>query len=266
MIKKSISFLFVVLLLSACRKDEPITLFTDTLPDPEMIIRPPRPMVKTIISTDYQGNVRTEHYYYDTLWRLIENEHVNGATVYTDTFTYSPGYVIKNSYFLWRLSSNGLAYEDNNSSWYAQMHYTYSADSFMSSQYRMSGRSNYIYDSNHNLTETHTQTEANPPNYIYSDNYCYYNNHPNTIGNYNTGQYYFGKSSTNLSEREENSWNYNGNTPNTGFVLYNYTYNDSGWVSRKEHNAANIQPTQIDSVTVIYDTTYYHTQFDYTYY
>lgn len=128
------------------------------------------------------------------------------------------------------------------------------------------GYGSYEYDSNHNLVTSHTATE-NFPNYMHDYDTFYYNNHINTTGNRNRGQPYLGVSSINLVDYSVGSWYINPDYyPLHQFTLYNYTYNDSGWVTRLEMIRGDVARDSIDPVTINYDTTYYYSHSDYIYY
>lgn len=266
------AFVFLLLLIGSCKKDPPLQnqppvtphdtiRIADTIElhfHPLQAPRPAWPMVKTI-SYMYNGNLRTDYYYYDSLWRLKSINNVGNYT-YTSYAVYSGS----STYYL--LGSNGLATQNNSGSWYSDEHYSYNSYPNQTGYYKGSGTASYTYDNDHNMSYRHTSTEANPFGYIYNDDYYIYNTHLNTIGNYNTGQYYLGKSSVNLVERVDGTTTNWTNVPSTSFIVYNYTYNDSGWVASRESNSMYIHTVPVDSVTVHSDTTYGYSKYDYTYY
>jgi hypothetical protein len=257
-------FLLFLFLLAGCRKDPPV-IPPDEIPP--VVVHPPRPMLKTIANSDSSGVTRRENFFYDSLWRLVVHSDLTAANLYVDSFEYWASGISRNNFSYVTLRSNGLTETEWAGSWYSDKHYSFNTDSQLTNYYSMSGSASFVYDGNHNATEKHVTTEANPPNYIYYNYYYTYNTHPNTIGNYNQGKYHLGKSSVNLIEREDWDWNYNAFGYNEkSFRLYNYTYNDSGWVSKLEINNTDIHTNYIDSVTVIYDTTRSVNTFDYTYY
>lgn len=284
---KSVYCFLVLLLIAGCGKKETV--------EPPLTARPlyphitegnypvsphhpwlpatpaPRPMIETITTTEDNGNIRTEHYYYDDQWRLIKLVYNSPSNVSTDTFSYTNSMVYRNGYGYLTLNAEGLAQEDylgGGGGWYSQKHYSYNANKNLTYEYSMSGHASYYYSSIFNIDSSSSTTEQGTSGFINYDYRYTYNTQQNTTGNYNKGEYFLGQSSANLVTRQDWTMVYNvpQYTSSANFVLYNYTYNNLGWATHIDENLASVIPNQIDSVTVVYDTTWQHFKMDYTYY
>lgn len=252
--KKLLPFVSALLLISACCKEKEEAV--PQLPQ----ARCPYPLVKTERITYDSGEFWEYHYYYDSLWRLIRKESTSSYyQPRIDSFKYYAAYFIENVSTYRPLNTQGYLIEDFRK-------YTYNTFGNMVYAYNNYGNGTYEYDNNHNLITSRTATE-NFPNYMHDYDTFYYNNYVNTTGNRNRGQEYLGVSSVNLVDYCVGSWYITpGSDPLHQFVLYNYTYNDSGWVSRLDMTRGDVARDSIDPVTFTYDTSYYLTRFDYTYY
>ena len=265
-----------LLIASSCKKEKILHIDATAIPVIDSIAdtthqlppyRVPWPMLKTINTTDYQGNASWEHYYYDSLWRLIRLDSYNGNNhnSYTYNYTYDSlnrGVYENNS---WYRFANGLVSEHSSYNEY----YTYNANSNVQSKTMLHGYINYYFNAAYNLDSSHVNGEYNTSDRINYDDSYFYNTHPNTIGNYNKGEYFWGKSSVNLPDYAYNHdylSSQGSSAGNFNFTLYNYQYNDSGWVSHQEVKSSNIVKTYLDSVNYTVDTTYYIYNYDYTYY
>ena len=267
--KPLVSFgLLFLLFVSACKKEPPLTneppdVPNDTIPaDTAIAYHPSWPMVKEVVSM-YNGQITYGHYYYDSLWRLVRYEQT-GSSTYTDSFTYTGNYVYRNGVPYCSLNNVGLI--ESKDITYNSTSYSFNTDSQLTT----------ITNAHYGVTagwvagnkaSQHEWTENGGWSIGYHDYTYYYNSHFNSIGNYNTGQYYLGHSPVNLPGYT--LWHRylsSGGNGIYGFNLYSYTYNDSGRVSTAYVQYAEIYPQQIDSVTTIYDTTYSNTLSNYTYY
>lgn len=263
----------MLLLFAACKKDPPFTTDVpndpnDTIPDTTTtaVYRPAWPMIKTQRLTQSGGAYVIDWLFeYDSLWRIKRMEASGNSTSIVN-YSYDNNTVYRDNYPYVTLNAKGLMYmETYGGGNYTS--YTFNADSQLINRSGQHSGATYTYFFK-NLFNTHQWSENGGSNMqAYEDKTHTYNTNPNTIGNYNTGQYYMGQSSVNLVQHTDwHRYLSNGGTGNYGFTTYTYTYNDSGWVSQKIERDAVIIPTQIDSVTTIYDTSYTIYTYEYTYY
>jgi hypothetical protein len=285
MVKHPIAILLVVGMLillaaSSCRKEKILHInataipvvdsIADTIPvviDTLPVARALWPMLKTIYSTDYQGNVSTEHFYYDSVWRLLRYNSYNGNnnTSYTYNYKYDSlnrGVYVNTDYLSF---TNGLV----TSRYSYNQTYTYNANTNQVTNTQLHGYIDYYYGAIFNMDSSHVNGEYNSNDRINYDDSYFYNTHINTIGNYNKGLYMWGKSSVYLPDYAINKMYLSSSGPPVdffNFTLYSYQYNDSGWVSHQQMKRSAIAQTYTDSVNYTLDTTYYIYNYDYTYY
>jgi hypothetical protein len=220
------------------------------------------PMIKTETSFDTTGNVAgfTE-YFYDANWYLIEESYTGTYpnNSYTRLYSYPPGKVKVTGRSDIYLDGNGQAsweYQYN----YEKLYYYFNGNGNLTGQTYPHGSSSYYYGPDGNMYAEGGTGEMYPYT-IFTNNTFTYNTGLSTIGNYNRGKYYMGKTSVNNVEYVHYHSDLNGGPgQHNSFATFSYTYNSSGWIIRVDGVHADLGAYGST------DTTYSYSRTEYTYY
>jgi len=242
--------LILLVLISSCKKESS---------DQQQTNIPPFSYIKTISVADTLGKILLFNtHYYDSMHRLIKIIEKTGFTnpdtlTTTYTFDYNPyGVVLKrtlssNSLFLdktvYSLNAQGLAESSvwiiypnlTDSIFEDSIKYQYNADGQLLQQTTiLTGGSGTIFFHSSNLNVD--SVTASPTATNSTQSFFYDGNHLNTIGNYNTGAEFLGKSCKNpLIKARLKSLNLD-------MANYTYTYDLNNRISTLRISGYSIMP------------------------